>query len=115
MAICLDKVSSLALGSVGMSVWQEGCRVFPMCGFAGGFLGMVASLILSKGTQVVNVKISHTGVAVTTRNCGNDGALVGVSWPRVSSQFCEMESQSNGTSYDHALQRHTRVTYIPEC
>lgn len=48
-----------------------------MPGFADGFLGMVASLILSKGTQVVNVKISHTGVAMTTRNCGNDGSLVG--------------------------------------
>lgn len=60
-----------------MFVWKQRCSVFPMCGFAGGFLGMVASLILSKGTQVVNVKISHTGVAVTTRNCGNDGALVG--------------------------------------
>lgn len=47
-----------------------------MCGFADGFLGMMASLILSKGTQVINVQISHTGVAMTTWTCGN-GPLVG--------------------------------------
>lgn len=77
MAICLDKVSSLALGSVGMSVWQEGCRVFPMCGFAGGFLGMVASLILSKGTHLRNVKNSSHRCGIPTWTGGNYCHLVG--------------------------------------
>lgn len=39
-----------------MFVGQKLYSVFPTCGFADGFVGIVASLILSKGSQPVNAR-----------------------------------------------------------
>lgn len=61
MVFCLDKVS-LALRSVGMFVGQKIYCVSPMCGFADGFLGIVASLILSKGSHMVNARFDGSKI-----------------------------------------------------